>query len=136
MSLLAMMRLNAPAVGWCAAAVALVVTMLMAATPNAKAQDAEKILKSMANYVSSQKKISATYDTDIEVITNDLQKIQFTSSGQMLLSRPDKVRVSRIGGYVDADLSLTARHSACSARISMRMRRQMLPVRSINLWPG
>ena len=51
----------------------------------------------MTDYVASQKVISATYDSDIEVITNDLQKIQFASSGQMLLSRPDKARVSRIG---------------------------------------
>ena len=58
----------------------------------------------MTDYVANQKNISATFDTDIEVITNDLQKIQFTSSGQMLLSRPDKIRVSRIGGYADVEM--------------------------------
>ena len=36
--------------------------------------DALKILKAMTDYVSSQKTISATYDTDIEVITDNLQK--------------------------------------------------------------
>ena len=71
---------------------------------HAHAQDAAKVLKAMTDYVASQKVISATYDTDIEVITNNLQKIQFASSGHMLLSRPDKARVSRIGGYVDAEL--------------------------------
>ena len=72
----------------------------------AQAQDQErhKILKKMTDYVSSQKVISATYDTDIEVITNDLQKIQFASSGEMLLSRPDKVRAMRKGGYADVEL--------------------------------
>jgi hypothetical protein len=70
----------------------------------AQAQDAAKVLKAMTDYVASQKVISATYDTDIEVITNDLQKIQFASSGQMLVSRPDKARVSRVGGYVDVEL--------------------------------
>src|SRR5271169_1723769 len=70
----------------------------------AQAQDATKILKAMSDYVASQKVISATYDTDIEVITSDLQKIQFASSGQMLLSRPDKIRASRIGGYADVEL--------------------------------
>ncbi|MGP2420456.1 DUF2092 domain-containing protein, partial [Listeria monocytogenes] len=34
----------------------------------------------------------------------ELQKIQFTSSGQMKLSRPDKLRVRRTGGYSDVDL--------------------------------
>ncbi len=58
----------------------------------------------MTDYVSSQKVIAASYDSNIEVITNDLQKIQFASSGEMLLSRPDKIRVSRIGGYADVDM--------------------------------
>lgn len=70
----------------------------------ARAQDAAKVLKAMTDYVASQKVISATYDTDIEVLTNDLQKIQFASSGQMLLNRPDKVRASRIGGYTNVEL--------------------------------
>lgn len=72
--------------------------------PDARAQDAAKVLKAMTDYVASQKIISATYDTDIEVITNDLQKIQFASSGQILLSRPDKLRASRIGGYANVEL--------------------------------
>jgi hypothetical protein len=70
----------------------------------AQAQDAAKVLKAMTDYVAGQKVISATYDTDIEVITNDLQKIQFASSGQMLLSRPDKIQARRIGGYADVEL--------------------------------
>ena len=31
--------------------------------------DAEKLLKGMADYVSSQKALTVTYDSDIEVIT-------------------------------------------------------------------
>lgn len=71
---------------------------------SAQAQDATRVLKAMTDYVGSQKVISATYDTDIEVMTPDLQKIQFASSGQMLLNRPDKIRVSRVGGYADVEL--------------------------------
>jgi hypothetical protein len=79
--------------------------MLVSFAPSAQAEDdATQILKAMTDYVSSQKVISATYDTDIEVITNDLQKIQFASSGQMLLSRPDKIRASRTGGYADVEM--------------------------------
>jgi len=44
---------------------------------------AEKLLKGMADYVTSQKTIAVTFDSDIEVITSNLQKIQFTSSGQV-----------------------------------------------------
>ena len=38
--------------------------------------DARAILKAMSDYVSSQKSIAATFNTDIEVITPDLQKIR------------------------------------------------------------
>jgi hypothetical protein len=90
--------------GWRAAAIAVVLAILLCATQAAQAQDATKILKSMTDYVAGQKNISLTFDSDIEVITSDLQKIQFTNSGQMLLSRPDKIRASRVGGYADVEL--------------------------------
>ena len=66
--------------------------------------DAEKLIKGMADYVASQKTLSVTYDSDIEVITTNLQKIQFTSSGQVQLSRPDKLRATRTGGYRDVEI--------------------------------
>jgi hypothetical protein len=66
--------------------------------------DAKSILKAMSDYVSSQKTIELTFDSDIEVITPQLEKIQFTNSGQMLLSRPDKIHAHRVGGYADVEL--------------------------------
>lgn len=62
------------------------------------------LLKKMTDYVSSQTSISAEIDTDIEVITPQLQKLQFASSSRLQLSRPDKLRVERRGGYADIDL--------------------------------
>jgi hypothetical protein len=67
----------------------------------AHAQDAAKILHSMSDYIAAQKTISVKYDSDIEVMTSDMQKVQFASSGQLLLSRPDKIRAARSGGYSD-----------------------------------
>jgi hypothetical protein len=58
----------------------------------------------MADYTAGQKSISATFDSDIEVITPELQKLQFTSSGQLTLSRPDKLRIKRTGGYADVEM--------------------------------
>ena len=69
-----------------------------------QADDAVQILKAMSDYVAGQKNISLTYDTDIEVITPEVEKIQFTSSGKVLLSRPDKVRATRTGGYADVEI--------------------------------
>jgi hypothetical protein len=89
--------------GWC-----LAVTLALPAGPlvisTAQAQDAGKILKAMSDYVANQKVVSAKFDSSIEVITPDLQKIQFASSGDLLLSRPDKLRATRTGGYADIEI--------------------------------
>jgi hypothetical protein len=65
--------------------------------------DALKILKGMSDYLAGQKTISLSYDSDIEVITPEMEKIQFASSGDLLLSRPDKLRATRTGGYADVE---------------------------------
>jgi hypothetical protein len=99
-------HLKVPAIGQWLAIVTLVLTAIMCVASNARAQEdnAREILKAMADYVASQKAISATFDTDIEVITPEVQKIQFASSGKLMLSRPDKLRASRTGGYADVEL--------------------------------
>jgi hypothetical protein len=81
-------------------------TALTAAPAKTQAQesDAKSVLKAMSDYVSSQKTIEFTFDSDIEVITPQLEKIQFTNSGDALLSRPDKLRAHRVGGYADVEL--------------------------------
>jgi len=86
--------------------VSVLVAALTAAPPRTEAQesDAKSILKAMSDYVSSQKTIELTFDSDIEVITPQLEKIQFTNSGEVLLSRPDKLRAHRVGGYADVAL--------------------------------
>jgi hypothetical protein len=66
--------------------------------------DAKAILKAMSDYMGSLKTIEITFDSDIEVITPQLEKIQFTSSGEVLLSRPDKIRARRVGGYADVEM--------------------------------
>jgi hypothetical protein len=69
----------------------------------AQEDDSGKILKSMADYLTSQKTFSVAFDSAVEVVTSDMQKIQFASSGKLLMSRPDKIRVSRTGGYADVE---------------------------------
>jgi hypothetical protein len=75
----------------------------LAPVANAAENDALKILKGMSDYLASQKNISLSFDSDIEVITPEMQKIQFASSGKLLLSRPDKLRATRTGGYTDVE---------------------------------
>jgi hypothetical protein len=97
-------RPGALAVSCCAIALAL-------ASPAARAQggDAEKILKAMSDYLAGQKTISATINSDIEVITPELEKIQFDATGQVVLARPDKLRASRSGGYAEVELVFDGR---------------------------
>jgi hypothetical protein len=57
----------------------------------------------MSDYLASQKTISLSFDSDVEIITPNIEKIQFASSGQLLLSRPDKLRAVRTGGYSDVE---------------------------------
>ncbi len=86
-----------------AAFVSLVILAAGGSGPVARAEtgDAPKVLKAMSDYMASQKTVSAVFDTSIEVVTPDLQKIQFDSSGELLLTRPDKLRARRTGGYAD-----------------------------------
>ncbi len=81
---------------------------LFAQVHDARAQgqegDARSILKATADYVSSQQTIEIKFDSDIEVVTPQLEKIQFTSSGEALLSRPNDLRARRVGGYADVEL--------------------------------
>jgi hypothetical protein len=90
-------------VHWAAGAAFFAIASLIATAAQAAEDDALKILKGMSDYLASQKTISLSFDADIEVITPEIQKIQFASSGQVLLSRPDKLHATRTGGYADVE---------------------------------
>jgi hypothetical protein len=93
-------RLRGPAIAMLAAA-----ALLLPSSPaRAQGSDPKAVLKAMSDYASSQKTIELAFDSDIEVITPQLEKIQFTSSGEVLLSRPDKLRAHRTSGHADVAL--------------------------------
>jgi hypothetical protein len=48
----------------------------------APAGDAKSILKAMSDYLGGQKTIELAFDSDIAIITPQLEKIQFVSSGE------------------------------------------------------
>ena len=86
------------------AVMGLALTVVSIGTTAQAEDDAGKILKAMSDYVGKQKSISVAFDTDIEVITPEIQKIQFASSGTVLMNRPDKLHATRTGGYADVEL--------------------------------
>jgi hypothetical protein len=86
-----------------AAVVALLFAALSSAAQAQSRDDAKSRLKAMSDYIASQNNISLAYDTDIEAITADRQKLQLSGSGQLQIVRPDKVHVRRISGYTNAE---------------------------------
>ena len=77
-----------------------------APAPAACAEDgaAQGLLKAMSDYVSRQENLSLKYDADVEVVTPAVEKIQFSASGDVTMTRPNKFRVSRTGGYAEVEL--------------------------------
>jgi hypothetical protein len=77
---------------------------LVGLAPAAFADDAREILQSMSNYMAAQKNFTIVFNSDVEVVTNDLQKIQFTSSGQVAVTRPNKLHAVRNGEFADVEM--------------------------------
>ena len=67
--------------------------------------DAKRILKSMADYMEAQQAFAFDYDAVLEVVTVDGQKLQLASSGALSMKRPDKLLVTRHGGFADAEIT-------------------------------
>jgi hypothetical protein len=67
--------------------------------------DAKRLLKAMSDYMAEQQAISFEYDTTLEVVTEDEQKLELASSGEIILNRPDKILATRSSGFADVEMS-------------------------------
>src|SRR5450755_4566357 len=87
------------------AAAALAMIVGLGAPSGAKADEAaaKSLLKAMSDYLGAQKAISFSYDTNLEIVTKDDQKLALASSGKITLNRPDKIRAARQGGFADVE---------------------------------
>jgi hypothetical protein len=90
------------ATSW-AIGLSLAVGTVGAADKPAPSENAKKLLKSMSDYMATQKAISFDYDTVLEVVTKENQKLGLASSGAMKLNRPDKIRATRAGGFANVE---------------------------------
>jgi hypothetical protein len=57
----------------------------------------------MFAYMNAQTNIEFQYDANLEVVTKDQQRLALASSGAVTLARPDKIRATRSGGFVDVE---------------------------------
>ena len=84
--------------------VALVLAIGLGAPARADEAAAKSMLKAMSDYLTAQTTISFGYDTNLEIVTKDHQKLLLASSGMVDLSRPDKFRGSRRGGFANVEM--------------------------------
>ena len=87
-----------------AAAALLLAVGLGTATATADEAEAKTMLKAMSDYLAAQTAISFGYDTNLEIVTDDHQKFLLASSGTMDLTRPDKFRATRHGGFANVEM--------------------------------
>lgn len=78
--------------------------LAMAAAARADEADAKKLFKAMSDYLAAQKSLSLDFDSSLEFVTKDNQKIALASSGSVTLQRPDKIRTTRHGGFAEVEL--------------------------------
>jgi hypothetical protein len=81
----------------------------MAAIPTISASHADEanaksLLKAMSDYLAGQKAISFDYDSSLEIVGTQKQKIALASSGTLTLNRPDKLRATRKGGFANVEM--------------------------------
>jgi hypothetical protein len=79
-------------------------TAAIVGVSSAQADDAKAMFKAMSDYLASQNAISFDYDTNLDVVTTQNQKLGLASSGTLTLKRPDKLRATRTGGFADVAL--------------------------------
>lgn len=81
--------------------------LLLVSVPAARADEAQAraLFKSMTDYMAAQKAISFDYDSYLDVVSTDKQKLALASSGTLTLNRPDKVHMTRTGGFSNVELT-------------------------------
>src|ERR1700732_1632184 len=96
------------------------------AMPAARAEEAQarSLLKAMSDYLGAQKTISFEYDTNLDIVNTQQQKIGLASSGTVTLERPDKLHATRTGGFGNVEmvfdgktLSLLAKNANVYAQV-------------------
>ena len=58
----------------------------------------------MSDYLAAQKAISFDYDTNLEIVSTQGEKIGLVSSGTSTLNRPDKIHLTRRGGFTNVEM--------------------------------
>lgn len=85
-------------------AVAAMAGLSSSASVHADDAQAKTLFKAMSDYLAAQKAISFAFDSTLEVVTDQEQKLGLASSGKLTLNRPDKLHATRTGGFADVEM--------------------------------
>jgi hypothetical protein len=65
--------------------------------------NAKRLVKAMSDYLASQRDISFDFETNLEIVTKENQKLGLASTGSVTLERPGKIRATRKGGFANVE---------------------------------
>lgn len=66
--------------------------------------DAKRLFRAMSDYLGTQQAISFDYDVSLELVSTQQQKVALASSGTATLDRPDKIHLTRRGGFANVEM--------------------------------
>ena len=78
--------------------------MVSISVARADEAQAKSLLKAMSDYLAAQKAMSFDYDSNLELVSTQQQKIGLASSGTLTLNRPDKIHLIRTGGFANVEM--------------------------------
>jgi len=109
-----------------AAAAGALVLMAMASPAAADEADARAILAAMSDYMTGLETFAFTYDSTLEIVTTEDQKIGLATSGAVSVSRPGRIHATRAGGFSSVEMgfdgstfTLVGRNSNVYAQTAM-----------------
>jgi hypothetical protein len=97
-------RFKRSAETWVLILAAALVGMARISAGQADEADAKRIFKAMSDYLGAQSAISFDYDTSLELVSTEQQKVALVSSGTLTLDRPDKLHLTRNGGFANLEM--------------------------------
>lgn len=92
-------------VGRRTAAAGALALMAVASPAAADETDAREILAAMSDYMTGLETFSFNYDSTLEVVTTEDQKIGIATSGTVAVARPGSIRATRMGGFASMELA-------------------------------
>ena len=85
-------RLTGSAKGWALALALAVGGPAGISAARADEAQAKSLFKAMSDYLAAQTAISLDYDTNLEIVSTQQEKVGLASSGTLTLNRPDPER--------------------------------------------